>query len=495
MILNSSEIKIIEQKEFKLRKNSYSLMQSAGEKCADYMCNRISKNKEFFVVCGPGNNGGDGFVIAERLLHKGYKVKTFLVLPIKNRKYDNYRAFKNLNCKIFNLKELNKELKKKTNPVIVDCIFGTGLNKNVNLSIKKVIKVINKKKSFVISIDIPTGINSDNGKIMGEAIKANLTLALHCKKVGHVLFPGLHFSGQIKILDIGIRKSLNKIINNKIKENSPKLWINKRFPWKKYNSHKYSRGKVYVYGSLKNYIGASLLSSSAAIRCGTGSVTIVVNKDTIDRYNQSFFSLLKVEINSKDALRNLLRNSLITSFLIGPGAGVSNETIENTKLISKFISNVVIDADAITSFSNNPRELFSILDKNKIITPHEGEFNRIFPDIKDVKNKIEKSIKAAKRANCILVFKGPDTIIASPDGKVCVNTISTEELAVIGSGDVLSGIITSLVGKNKMPAFYGACAGVWLHSYAARMIKKGLIAEDIIKKLPKVLEELNKKYS
>ena len=495
MILNSSEIKIIEQKEFKLRKNSYSLMQSAGEKCADYMCNRISKNKEFFVVCGPGNNGGDGFVIAERLLHKGYKVKTFLVLPIKNRKYDNYRAFKNLNCKIFNLKELNKELKKKTNPVIVDCIFGTGLNKNVNLSIKKVIKVINKKKSFVISIDIPTGINSDNGKIMGEAIKANLTLALHCKKVGHVLFPGLHFSGQIKILDIGIRKSLNKIVNNKIKENSPKLWINKRFPWKKYNSHKYSRGKVYVYGSLKNYIGASLLSSSAAIRCGTGSVTIVVNKDTIDRYNQSFFSLLKVEINSKDALRNLLRNSLITSFLIGPGAGVSNETIENTKLISKFISNVVIDADAITSFSNNPRELFSILDKNKIITPHEGEFNRIFPDIKDVKNKIEKSIKAAKRANCILVFKGPDTIIASPDGKVCVNTISTEELAVIGSGDVLSGIITSLVGKNKMPAFYGACAGVWLHSYAARMIKKGLIAEDIVKKLPKVLEELNKKYS
>ena len=495
MILNSSEIKIIEQKEFKLRKNSYSLMQSAGEKCADYMCNRIPKNKEFFVVCGPGNNGGDGFVIAERLLHKGYKVKTFLVLPIKNRKYDNYRAFKNLNCKIFNLKELNKELKKKTNPVIVDCIFGTGLNKNVNLSIKKVIKVINKKKSFVISIDIPTGINSDNGKIMGEAIKANLTLALHCKKVGHVLFPGLHFSGQIKILDIGIRKSLNKIVNNKIKENSPKLWINKRFPWKKYNSHKYSRGKVYVYGSLKNYIGASLLSSSAAIRCGTGSVTIVVNKDTIDRYNQSFFSLLKVEINSKDALRNLLRNSLITSFLIGPGAGVSNETIENTKLISKFISNVVIDADAITSFSNNPRELFSILDKNKIITPHEGEFNRIFPDIKDVKNKIEKSIKAAKRANCILVFKGPDTIIASPDGKVCVNTISTEELAVIGSGDVLSGIITSLVGKNKMPAFYGACAGVWLHSYAARMIKKGLIAEDIIKKLPKVLEELNKKYS
>jgi hydroxyethylthiazole kinase-like uncharacterized protein yjeF len=330
---------------------------------------------------------------------------------------------------------------------------------------------------------------------MGEAIKANLTLALHSKKIGNVLFPGVYFSGLVKVLDIGIRKSLNKIANNKIKENNPNLWINKRFPWKKYNSHKYSRGRVYIYGSLKNYIGASLLSSSAAIRCGAGSVTIVANKDTIDKYNQKFFSLLKIEINSNEELKKLLMHSPITSFLIGPGAGVNKETIENTKLISQFVSNTVIDADAITSFAKNPKELFSILDKNKIITPHEGEFNRIFPDLKNIKNKIEKSTKAAKKANCILVFKGPDTIIASPDGKVCVNTISTEELAVIGSGDVLSGIITSLVGKNKMSAFDGACAGVWLHSYAARMIKKGLIAEDIIKNLPKALEWLAKKYN
>ncbi len=495
MILNSSEIKAIEQKEFKLRKNSFSLMQSAGEKCANYISSKVSKNKELLVICGPGNNGGDGFIIAKSLLNKGYKVKIFLILPLKNKKKDNYKAFKQLNYNVFNLKDLHQELKKKTNPIIVDSIFGTGLNKNLSSEIKNIIKAINKKRAFIFSIDIPTGISSDNGQIMGDAIKANLTLALHCKKIGHVLFPGVYFSGLIKVLDIGIRKSSNKIANNNIKENNPNLWINKRFPWKKYNSHKYSRGRVYIYGSLKNYIGASLLSSSAAIRCGAGSVTIVANKETIDKYNQKFFSLLKVEINSKEELKKLLNHSPITSFLIGPGAGVNQETIDNTKLISKFVSNVVIDADAITSFAKNPKELFLILDKNKIITPHEGEFNRIFPDLKNVKNKIEKSVKAAKKANCILVFKGPDTIIASPDGKVCVNTISTEELAVIGSGDVLSGIITSLVGKNKMSAFDGACAGVWLHSYAARMIKKGLIAEDIIKNLPKALEQLDKKYN
>jgi len=495
MILNSSEIKAIEQKEFKLRKSSYSLMQSAGEKCADYISLNISKNKELLVVCGPGNNGGDGFVIGNSLITKGHKVKIFLILPLKNKKNDNYKAFKRLDCEVFNLKDLLKELKKKTKPIIVDCIFGTGLNKNLSSSIKDIVRAINKKKTFTISIDMPTGISSDNGQVMGETIKANLTLALHCKKIGHVLFPGVYFSGVIKVLDIGIRRSLNKIIDNRIKENNPNLWINKKFPWKKYNSHKYSRGRVYIYGSLKNYIGASLLSSSAAIRCGTGSVTIISNKDTIDKYNQKFFSLLKVEINSDEELKNFLNSSSITSFLIGPGAGVNKQTIDNVKLISKFVSSVVIDADAITSFTKNSKELFSILDKNKIITPHEGEFNRIFSDLKNVKNKIEKSIKAAKKANCVLVFKGPDTIIASPDGEICINTISTEELAVIGSGDVLSGIIASLIGKNKMSAFDGACAGVWLHSYAARMIKKGLIAEDIIKNLPKALEYLAKKYN
>lgn len=494
MILNSSEIRVIEQKEFKLRKDSFSLMQSAGEKCADYISNKISQNKELFIVCGPGNNGGDGFIIGHRLINKDYKVKIFLVHSIKNKKNDNYKAFKQLNCKIYNLKDLKKELKKKTNPVIIDCVFGIGLNKNINSNIKNLIRLINNKKTFVISIDIPTGINADTGNIMGEAIKANITLALHCKKVGHLLFPGVHFSGLIKILDIGIRKSLNKCINNKITENDPKLWI-KKFPWKKYNSHKYSRGRVFIYGSLKNYIGASLLSSNAAIRCGAGAVTIVAKKSTIDKYNQRFFSLLKVEINSQKEFKNFLKNSLITSFLIGPGAGVNLETVENVKLISKYINYAVIDADAITSFSKNPKQLYSILNEDKIITPHEGEFNRIFPNLKNIKNKIERTTEAAKKANCIVVFKGPDTIIASPDGKVCINTISTQELAVVGSGDVLSGIITSLIGKNKMSSFDGACAGVWMHSFAARMIKKGLIAEDIIKNLPDTLEHLDKKYN
>ena len=159
MILNSSEIKAIEQKEFKLRKNSFSLMQSAGEKCADYISSNVARNKEVLVICGPGNNGGDGFIIGNDLLNKGYKVKIFLTHPLKNKKRDNYKAFKRLDCEVFNLKDLHKELKKKTKPIIIDCIFGTGLNKNVNSSIKNIIKAINKKKTFIYSIDIPTGVS------------------------------------------------------------------------------------------------------------------------------------------------------------------------------------------------------------------------------------------------------------------------------------------------------------------------------------------------
>ena len=495
MILNSSQIRAIEQKEFRLRENSFSLMQSAGEKCADFFFNCIPKSKDILVVCGPGNNGGDGFIIGKSLIDKGYKVKIFLILNLKNNKNDNYKALKYLDYKVLNLSDLNRELKKKTKPIIIDCIFGTGLNKEVSTAIKRLIRAINIKKTQIFSIDIPTGVNSDNGQIMGEAIKASVTLALHCKKIGHVLYPGAYFSGKVKVLDIGIRKFLNKTIKNKITENNPSLWIKKKFPWKKYNSYKYSRGKVYIFGSLKNYIGASLLSSNAAIRCGAGSVTIISNKETLDKYNQNFFSLLKIEINTINELKNYLKSSVITSFLIGPGAGVNLSTIENTKLICKYIKNVVIDADALTCFAKNPKQLFSILDEDKIITPHEGEFDIIFPELKNIKSKIEKTLKAAKKANCIVVFKGPDTIIASPDGRICINTIGTEELAVIGSGDVLSGIIVSLIGKNKMSSFDGACAGVWIHSYAGGLVKKGLIAEDIIKNLPRALDKLSKKYS
>tara|TARA_B100001123_G_C15238123_1_gene997994 strand:+ start:586 stop:1464 length:879 start_codon:yes stop_codon:yes gene_type:complete len=275
----------------------------------------------------------------------------------------------------------------------------------------------------------------------------------------------------------------------KIRKNSPNLWI-KKFPWKKFSDHKYSRGRVVIYGGKQEFIGATVLSSQAALKTGTGSVKIICSKRTLHTYSVKFPSALKVKINSIHKLKKFLKTEKITSILIGPGAG-SNEKIKKiTKLILKKTKYVVLDADALTCFKNDLKSLYSLLDKNKIITPHIVEFHKIFPKIKRSISNIEKIKEARKLIKSNIVLKGPNTVILSYDKKIVVNYHSSSELAVIGSGDVLSGLIVSLVGKKKMNPFWSACAATWLHGDIAKKYGRGLISEDIVKGIPKALERL-----
>ena len=272
-------------------------------------------------------------------------------------------------------------------------------------------------------------------------------------------------------------------------KNSPDLWI-KNFPWKRFSGHKYSRGRVIVYGGKKEFIGATILSSLAALKTGTGSVKIICSKHTINTYNVKFPSVLKAEINNIHELKKFLKKEKITSILIGPGAG-SNEKIKKiTKLILKKVKYVVLDADALTCFKNDLKSLYSLLDKNKIITPHIVEFHKIFPKIKRNINNIEKIQEARKLIKSNIIFKGPNTIICSYDKKIVINYHSSPELAVIGSGDVLSGLVVSLIGKKKMKPFLAGCAATWLHGDIAKKYGKGLISEDIIKGIPLALKRL-----
>ena len=275
----------------------------------------------------------------------------------------------------------------------------------------------------------------------------------------------------------------------KIKENYPGLWVDD-FPWKKILGHKYSRGRVVVHGGKKEFVGATILSSLAALKTGTGSVKIICSKSTLHTYSVKFPSVLKVEINNINELRNFLKKEKITSILIGPGAGSNRETKKITKLILKKIKYVVLDADALTCFKNDLKSLYSLLDKNKIITPHIAEFHKIFPRIKKNINNIEKIKEAAKIIKSNIVLKGPNTIIHSYDKKIVVNNHSSPELAVIGSGDVLSGLIVSLIGEKKMSPFLAGCASTWLHGDIAKKYGEGLISEDIIKGLPMALKRL-----
>ena len=278
-------------------------------------------------------------------------------------------------------------------------------------------------------------------------------------------------------------------MKKKLKINSLTLWLN-NFPWKKKKDHKYSRGKLIIFGSQLNMTGSTILSAEAALRVGTGSVKIICSKKTLPIYSSKFPSVLKEEINTLFSLKKLIVKEKNSIFLIGPGAGVNQLTKKRTKLILKNSKYAVIDADALTCFKNHPKELYGLLDKNKIITPHIKEFHTIFPMINKKITNYEKIVKASKICKCNIVLKGANTLISSSAENIVLNKHTSSELAVIGSGDVLSGLISSLVGKNKLTPFLACCAAVWIHGDIAKEFGPGLIAEDIVKNIPNVLKKL-----
>ncbi len=278
----------------------------------------------------------------------------------------------------------------------------------------------------------------------------------------------------------------------KLLKNKPNIWLRK-FPWKKKTSNKYSRGRVLILGGQKNMIGATILAAEACLRVGVGSVKIICTKDTISILSQKFPSALKVEINNLSFLKSFLKKEKKTTqvALVGPGAGTTTKTMRFTEEILKHIKYVVLDADSLNSFKNKTKKLLKYLDKNKIITPHQAEFHRLFPLIdKNLTNR-EKVLIFLKLCKSNILLKGNNTIIGSRN-KIIINSHTSSELAVIGSGDVLAGIIASLVGDQKMSIYEAACAGVWLHGDIARRHGRALISEDLIKGIAHALKKLKK---
>ncbi len=278
----------------------------------------------------------------------------------------------------------------------------------------------------------------------------------------------------------------------KLLKNSPKIWLRK-FPWKKKSSNKYSRGRVLILGGQKNMIGATILAAEACLRVGVGSVKIICTKETLSILSHKFPSALKVEINNPSFLKSFLRKERKTTnvALVGPGAGKNSKTMKFTEEILKQIKYVILDADSLNSFQKKTKKLLRYLDKNKLITPHQAEFHRLFPVIKKNLNNKEKVLKFLKLCKSNILLKGNTTVIGSPD-KIVINKHTSSELAVIGSGDVLAGIITSLVGDKKMSMNEAASAATWIHGDIAKRHGRGLISEDLIRGIPSALQRLKK---
>ena len=274
----------------------------------------------------------------------------------------------------------------------------------------------------------------------------------------------------------------------KKQQNSPLNWL-KNFPFKKITDHKYSRGQLIIVGGQKEMVGATILSAESALRTGVGSVKIICNKETLPIYSMKFPSLLKKEVNKFEEFKKFVLKNKESTFLIGPGAGSNKTTKQKVVFLLKNIKNVILDADALTSFKKDLNKFYKLIDKHKIITPHIREFKSIFPNLQKIKSNELKIIEALKIIDCTIVLKGSTTYISNGTNMV-INNNSTKELAVIGSGDVLSGIISSLVGNNKLNTFEASCAGVWIHSEIGKKSGIGLISEDLIKQLQSTLKKL-----
>ena len=472
----------LDKKTIKKFTPGYELMKNAGRSIFNSI-KKESYRRNIKILCGPGNNGGDAYVLASLLVKSDFNVDVYSSVPINLLKGDAKIAAKEWKGPISNIDSFIP----KKNDLIIDGLFGSGLRKKISGKIKKVIQIINSKNLECISIDMPSGINGDNGQIEGIAIKAKKTITFTRKKPGHLLYPGSEYCGLIEVKDIGI--NLDKLsFKASIFQNNPDNWISS-FPWPNPKSHKYTRGFALIICGEK-ITGASRLAARGAARIGCGLICLGVPKESFSIYStENPICLVEVVETEKD-IEKILNDKRINIILIGPGLGISKKKLSYIQQVVKTKKKIsILDADAL---KNNFKSILKNRKNPIVITPHQGEFFKVLKDLKIKKIKNDNLATArqfVKKTKVNLILKGNKTIICSSDGRISIDNNSSPFLATGGSGDVLAGVVTGLIGQG-MDIFEACSAAVWIHGEASNIIGPGLIAEDIPEVLPKVLKKL-----
>ena len=465
-----------------------TLMENAGRACADAIVERYPAGR-VIVLCGPGNNGGDGFVIARLLAECGWKVTVSLLGERSSLSGDAALVAARWSGETIPLSEATVD----DADLVVDAIFGAGLTRPVDGVVGALIERINASGLPVCAIDVPTGIDGNTGACLGTAVRAILTVTFFRRKPGHVLFPGRAHCGETLIADIGIPAEVLEDIVPTFTENTLASWCS-RLPHLSQLGHKYDRGHALVVSGGVANTGAARLGARAALRSGAGLVSVASPLDAVAVNAAHLTAVMIKPFDGAAALTGLLEDRRLNSVLIGPAAGVGGPTRSNTRVVLSSSAACVLDADALISFADQPHELFDAVADHEggpvVMTPHGGEFARLFNAQVSGDSKIACAVSAAQRSNSVIVLKGADTVIASPDGQAAVNTNAPPTLATAGSGDVLAGIIAGLLAQ-RMPGFKAACAAVWLHGEAARRAGPGLIAEDLPEILPQILKQIS----
>ena len=461
------------------------LMAAAGEAVAEAIAARW-RPRPVLVLCGPGNNGGDGFVAARCLRGRGWPVTVALLGDREALRGDAAWHAGQWRNDIHPLTGESAGLLQGAE-LVVDALFGAGLSRDFEGPAARLLARARENGAAICAVDVPSGVDGTDGGVRGQAVAADLTVTFFRKKPGHLLLPGRELCGELVLADIGIPADVLRSIAPAAFENVPALW-SAAFPWPRGATHKYRRGHVLVSGGAV-MTGAARLAALAAARAGAGLVTIASPPEAWPIYAAAMTSVM-VEPLPAGSLAPALADERRNVLVIGPGAGRGRQTRDNALAAAATGRALVLDADALTVFADEPRRLFQALRGPCVLTPHEGEFTRLF-GAEGGGNKPHRARAAARRSGAVVILKGADTVVAGPDGRMAINANAPAWLATGGTGDVLAGIVAGLLAQG-MPAFEAACAAVWMHGAAGGLAGPGLVSEDLPGLLPRVLRRMSR---
>lgn len=481
----------------------FTLMQAAAQAVEQAMLARWSRRR-VLVLCGPGNNGGDGLLVARNLLRQGWPVQVATDVAAEAWRGDAALAAQ---AWVERCRQAGVEPWLPLEPgsltdvdLVVDALFGAGLNRPLDEAPRRMLEAASTRCLPVVAVDVPSGVWGDTGHADG-AVACALTVTFCRLKPAHGLMPARALCGEVVLSDIGIPDEVVAALGALTWDNQPALWL-PTWPHVDGAGHKYHRGHALVWGG-PLMTGAARLSARAAARIGAGLTTVCVPQSAWGVYAAALTSIMVHPVAGEGAaqwqagLESLLEDPRLSAALIGPGALGGTQASGLRGLVLTLLASgrpTVLDADALTAFSEDPQLLFAAIaghSRPVVLTPHEGEFARLFrhPLVSGAQGKIERARAAARLSGAVVLLKGADTVVAAPDGRVTLNRHAPSTLATAGSGDVLAGLVLGLLARG-MPAWQAASAAVWLHGEAARLFGPGLIADDLPDLLPRALQGL-----
>jgi len=467
------------------------LMERAGTAVAARVRVHLPEGGRVLVLCGPGNNGGDGFVAARLLQDAGIAVDLMALAPVADLTGDAAGAAAAWTGAVLTPSELADLA---GYGLVVDALFGAGLSRDLEGDAAALVERLGRTAVPVIAVDVPSGIDGDTGAVRGCAVRAVETVTFVGLKPGHLLQPGQAHCGALHVAEIGTDGAdlaAGFGTDAPLWRNGPGLW-GAAFPRLAAASHKYTRGHALVLSGPAHRTGAARLAARAALRIGAGLVTLAPPPNAMAENAAQLTAIMLRACEGADDLDDLLVDERLNVVVAGPGLGVGEATRDLVAVAASAGRHLVLDADALTSFKGKARLLAAhIADgaSQAVLTPHAGEFGRLFEGteaVADAMSKLEQARRAASLTGTVVVFKGPDTVIAAPDGRAAINDHGTPYLGTAGSGDVLSGLIAGLIAQGMAP-FEASAAAVWMHGDAGRRHGPGLIAEDLPELMPAVL--------